>query len=238
VAEACAGSTKVVRRQFFQSDPFCRPFHDVPDGFFGHPLTQYSPHLRHATEDLPSLDPRSIQPDAQLFHHPPANWNRANVSCLALQIDNGSVFLPLIQMFEPEANGFVAAQPAGKQQSKKGAISLALEPVAIRGSPEREALLNSQPVVRSLVRIQVRERHLVPTVRNRTIRTANGHCSATAQPSDQCKRLVFNRMVLRLLGTANACSLMDGSRTPICMVAHDPRLAGHAQREVHLFDGK
>jgi putative ABC transport system ATP-binding protein len=24
----------------------------------------------------------------------------------------------------------------------------------------------------------------------------------------------------------------------ICMVTHDPRFAAHAQREVHLFDGK
>ena len=32
-------------------------------------------------------------------------------------------------------------------------------------------------------------------------------------------------------------SCIDEGST-ICMVTHDPRFAKHAQREVHLFDGK
>jgi len=52
----------------------------------------------------------------------------------------------MFQLFEPETNGFVTAQPASKQQRKKGTISLALEFAAVRGSTERDALLNSQPV--------------------------------------------------------------------------------------------
>ena len=140
VAEAGAGAAQVVRRQFLQSNPFCRILHDVPDGFLGHAFTQDPPHLRHSTEDLTSVDTRSIQPDSQLFHYPAGDRNRANVSCLALQIDNGPVFLPLFKMFDSEANGFVAPQAAGKQQRKKRAISLALELFAVRGLPEREAL--------------------------------------------------------------------------------------------------
>ena len=64
------------------------------------------------------------------------------MSCLALQIDNGPVFLPLFQMFDSQANGFVATQTAGKQQRKKRAISFALELFAVRGLPECQALLN------------------------------------------------------------------------------------------------
>jgi hypothetical protein len=59
------------------------------------------------------------------------------------------VFLTLFKMFDSEANGFVAPQTAGKQQRKKRAISLALELFAVRSSPEREALLNSQPVAQA-----------------------------------------------------------------------------------------
>src|ERR1700689_2705713 len=91
VAEAGAGAPQVMRCQFVQSNPFCRILHDVPDGFLGHALTQNPPHLRHSTEDLASVDPRSIQPDSQLFHYPAGARNRANVSCLALQIDNGPI---------------------------------------------------------------------------------------------------------------------------------------------------
>jgi hypothetical protein len=153
VAEAGAGAAQVVRRQFLQSNPFCRILHDVPDGFLGHAFTQDPPHLRHSTEDLTSVDTRSIQPDSQLFHYPAGERNRANVSCLALQIDNGPVFLPLFKMFDSETNGFVTPQTAGKQQCKKRAISLALELFAVRGSPEREALLNSQPVAQAHAQI-------------------------------------------------------------------------------------
>jgi hypothetical protein len=75
------------------------------------------------------------------------------VSCLALQIDNGPVFFPLIQMFESQATGFVPTQPAGKQQRKKRTISFSLWPFPVRGSPEREALLNSQPVAQAHTQI-------------------------------------------------------------------------------------
>jgi hypothetical protein len=49
-------------------------------------------------------------------------------------------------MFKSETNGFVPTQTAGEQQRKQRSISLALDRFAIRGSPERETLLNSQPV--------------------------------------------------------------------------------------------
>ena len=31
---------------------------------------------------------------------------------------------------------------------------------------------------------------------------------------------------------------LHGEGSTICMVTHDPRFARHAEREVHLFDGK
>jgi hypothetical protein len=71
------------------------------------------------------------------------------MSRLALQIDNSPVFLRLFQMFDSEINGFVATQTAGKQQRKKRTVSLALELFTVRGLPEREALLNSQPVAQA-----------------------------------------------------------------------------------------
>jgi hypothetical protein len=115
VAEAGAGAPQVMRCQFLQSNPFCRILHDVPDGFLGHALTQNLPHLRHATEDLTALDSRGVQPDPQLFHYPGRDRNRPDVSGLSLQIDNCPMFLSLIQMFDSEANGFMAAKAAGKQ---------------------------------------------------------------------------------------------------------------------------
>ena len=135
VAEPGTGAAHVVRSQLLQSDPFRRILHDMPDSFLGHAFAQDPAHLRHPTEDLLSVDPCGVQPDAQFFHYTAGYWNRADVSCLALQIDNGPMFLPLFQMFDPEINGFVATQTAGKQQSKKCTVSFALEPFRVRGLP-------------------------------------------------------------------------------------------------------
>ncbi len=44
--------------------------------------------------------------------------------------------------------------------------------------------------------------------------------------------LVRGEAVMHLLADLHR----EGST--ICMVTHDPRFAKHAQREVHLFDGK
>ena len=68
------------------------------------------------------------------------------MSCFPLQIDDGPVFLPLFQMLDSEVDGFVATKTTGEQQRKQRPISLPLELVAVRGSPERDALLNSQPI--------------------------------------------------------------------------------------------
>ena len=64
VAESGTGPSKVVRSQFLQSDLFRGILLDVPDGFLGHAFTQDPPHLRHWTEDLTPIDPRSIHPDS------------------------------------------------------------------------------------------------------------------------------------------------------------------------------
>src|SRR5580704_7264421 len=86
---------------------FAESFTMCQTAFSVMPSPQDPPHLRHSTEDLASVGPRSIQPDPQLFHYPVGDRNRANVSCLTLQMDNGPVFLPLFKMFDSETDGFV-----------------------------------------------------------------------------------------------------------------------------------
>src|SRR5277367_4659641 len=119
------------------SNPICfaESFTMCQTAFSVMPSPRIRPHFRHSTEDLTSVDPRSIQPDSQLFHYPTGDRNRANMSRLAPQIDNSPVFLPLFQILESEINGFVATQTAGKQQRKKCTVSLALERLTVRGLP-------------------------------------------------------------------------------------------------------
>ena len=68
------------------------------------------------------------------------------MSRLALQVDDGPVFLPLFQVFESQGDGFVPTQTTGKQQRKKRAISFAFQVCAVGSLPECETLLGAQPV--------------------------------------------------------------------------------------------
>ena len=192
VAESGTGPTKVMRSQFLQSDPFRGILHDVPDGLLRHTFTQSPSHLGDTTEDLASVDSRCIQPDSQLFHDPAWDRNGANMSCLALQIDDGPVFLPLFQMLESQGNGFVPAKTAGKQQRKKRAISLALQVLTVGGLPECKALLGAQPVAETDSEISY------------AFYTANSRGQVGAQEAG----------VRRLIGEApdGAQSKVDGSR--------------------------
>ncbi len=63
------------------------------------------------------------------------------MSSLALQINDGPVFLPLFQVFEPKCDRFVPAQTTGKQQRQERAIPFAFQVLTVGSLPECEALL-------------------------------------------------------------------------------------------------
>jgi hypothetical protein len=52
------------------------------------------------------------------------------VASLAHQIDDGPVFLPLLEMIQRQCDGFASSQPTSKQESQQSAVSLSFEPVA------------------------------------------------------------------------------------------------------------
>jgi hypothetical protein len=68
------------------------------------------------------------------------------VSCLAHQIDNRPVFSALLQVINPQANGFMPPQSTRQQQRKKCSVPLPFEPLAIWRLPKRVSLLYRQPV--------------------------------------------------------------------------------------------
>ncbi len=146
MAQSGTGPAKIVRSQLLHSDPFRGILHDVPDCLLRHAFTQHPPRLGDPAEDLPSVDPRVIQPDAKLFHDPAGHRNRTNVSALAIQIDDGPVFLPLFRVFEPKCDRFVPVQTTGKQQRQERAIPFPFKVFAVGSLPECQTLLVAQPV--------------------------------------------------------------------------------------------
>jgi hypothetical protein len=71
------------------------------------------------------------------------------VTSLTDQVDDGPVFLPLLEMIQGQFDGFVSSQPTRKQESQQGAISFSLKAIAIRCLPKRLPLLCRQPVAKA-----------------------------------------------------------------------------------------
>jgi len=116
VAEAGASAAQIVRCQVLHADLFCRILHDVPDGFLGHAFSQDPPIFVTRRKILPRSIPEAFNQTRNSSVTQPGDRNGANVPSLTLQIDNSPAFLPLFEMFNFEANAFVATQTAGKQQ--------------------------------------------------------------------------------------------------------------------------
>jgi hypothetical protein len=70
------------------------------------------------------------------------------VASLTHQVDDGPVFLPLLEMIQGQCDGFVSSQPTREQESQQSAVSFSFEPLAIRRLPKRLPLLSSQPVAK------------------------------------------------------------------------------------------
>ncbi len=68
------------------------------------------------------------------------------MASLTHQVDDGPVFLPLLEMIQSQCDGFVSSQPTREQESQQSAVSFSFEPLAIRRLPKRLPLLCSQPV--------------------------------------------------------------------------------------------
>ena len=54
----------------------------------------------------------------------------------ALQVDDGPVFLALLDMAKFQTDRFVAPKPASEQDGQQGAIALALQLLRLRSIPE------------------------------------------------------------------------------------------------------
>jgi hypothetical protein len=67
------------------------------------------------------------------------------VTSLTHQVDDGPVFLPLLEMIQGQCDGFVSSQPTRKQESQQSAVSFSLFPSADRDQALAKALALALP---------------------------------------------------------------------------------------------
>jgi hypothetical protein len=68
------------------------------------------------------------------------------MTALANKVNDGPVFLPLLQVFDSQAGCFVSPQSASQEKSQQGTVTLAFRPRIIWTLPQRASLLIRQPV--------------------------------------------------------------------------------------------
>jgi hypothetical protein len=107
--EPCAGSSQVVRCKGRDTD--CRggrPYY-MPYSLFADALPEHAPRAADPAKDLPAIDGSRMQPAEQLRMYPVRHRDRANVSALADEIDDGPVVFSLLQVLNPQGYGFVSS---------------------------------------------------------------------------------------------------------------------------------
>jgi hypothetical protein len=98
MAEARAAATKIVRCQIAYAGLIGATFDRIPDYVGCHPSILSRSVLQNPSEHFPLLHARMAQPDIYKPLAPIRHRHRSNPSALALQIDNGPVALPQLQL--------------------------------------------------------------------------------------------------------------------------------------------
>jgi hypothetical protein len=92
------------------------------------------------------LDSTCLRPAVNRLFNPEWNWNRPDMSGLAVEVGNHPMLFPKLNGIERKRKKFAAPQATTDQKSKNGMVPLAPQTVALGLQQQRTTLLSSEPV--------------------------------------------------------------------------------------------
>jgi hypothetical protein len=116
VAKPSTGPSQIVRCQLRHSDASGGFLYDVPNRFYGHPISPCPSYFVDPAKQLSSINSSCGEPIVQFGSHPIRNWYCSNVASLANLINNGPMLLALLGMVQSQRHGFMPSQAAREQQ--------------------------------------------------------------------------------------------------------------------------
>ena len=134
VAQARAGPTTIVGRELLNSSTLCTGSHNVPDDLFGDAVAPNRALAAHAPKDSPIPDACRLSPFVDCCLDPIGDRHSTDMPALAHQIDQGPVFLPLLDIAKLELGNLGPAQTAAEKNGKDRPIAPALQ-ASVRPAP-------------------------------------------------------------------------------------------------------
>jgi hypothetical protein len=115
MADVRATATKIVRCQIAYAGQLGATFDRIPDYVGCHPSVLSRSILQNPSEHFPIVHARMAEPDIYKSLAPVRHRHRSNPSALALQIDNGPVALPQLQLIQ----SMVASEELGPKSTNE-----------------------------------------------------------------------------------------------------------------------
>src|SRR6185369_13792377 len=100
----------------------------------------------HTSKQIASLDVSCRAPDVDGLFNPRGNRNSSHMAAFAYQVDDGPVFLTLLQMFHRQMNQLGPPQTAAEQQRQHREVSLSPDRIPGRNTQKSLPLLRGEPV--------------------------------------------------------------------------------------------
>ena len=121
-------------------------FHHVPDYALRYAVTPMFACSADASKQPPGRNFGSGHPHVDGRFDPVGHRYGSNVSAFADEIDDGPMFLALLQMRELQIGQFAAPESAAKQDGENCPVPFTFERVRVRNLPESAGFFNCEPV--------------------------------------------------------------------------------------------
>ena len=118
----------------------------MPDRLLRDLLAPGFPRSTHAPKYLPCRDATQLAPFLNLLLYPVRHGNRANVSSLADQVDNGPMIFTALNVNKIEIGELPTTQSAAQQNGQDRSVACPPQIPRIRKLPESPRLVLSQPI--------------------------------------------------------------------------------------------
>jgi hypothetical protein len=90
--------------------------HDPPDKLFTYPQSPDLAGPAHPAKYRAFTDRSSYKPLIESRLHPVWDWYRSDVTALSVEVDDGPVFIPLLEVSERQARQFCPAKPTAEEK--------------------------------------------------------------------------------------------------------------------------
>jgi len=139
-------ATQIMRSELSEADLLRVFFYDVPDHAFRHSVAPMFACPTDASKQPSGRKAGGGDPCVDGRFDPVGHRHGSNVSALTDEIDNGPMFLALLQMGELQICQFAAPKSAAEQDGENCPVPFTFERIRVKCLPESASLFSCEPI--------------------------------------------------------------------------------------------